>query len=62
MERCFKGGIGIDVGDRCLMEDSHGISGHNSDQRILGDELELQWRVDATALAICNYGLCKSML
>ena len=39
MERCFKEGIGIDVGDRCLLEDSHGLFNNNGDQLILGDEL-----------------------
>jgi len=40
MERHFREGVSIDVGDRCLLEDSHGLFCHNGDQLILGDELE----------------------
>ena len=50
MERCFWKNISIDVGDRCLLEDSHGLFSHNGDQLILEDELEspIEGRHDCT--------------
>jgi len=50
MERFFKEGVGINVGDRRLLEDSHGLFSHNGDQLILGDELEslIEGRCDCT--------------
>ena len=62
MERCFKEGLGINVEDRCLLEDCHGFFSHNGDQLILGDDLESLIWVDVTALAVCNQGLPKSIL
>jgi len=40
MERHFRESVGIDVEDRCLLEDSHRFFSHNGDQLILEDELE----------------------
>ena len=40
MEGCFWKNISVNVGDRCLLEDSHGLFSHNGDQLIFGDELE----------------------
>ena len=40
MERCYWKSISIDVGDKCLLEDSHGLFSHNGNQLILEDELE----------------------
>ena len=62
MERCFREGIGIDVGDRCLLEDRHGFFSHNDDQLILEDELESSMEGWHDCTAVCNQGLFKSML
>ena len=40
MERQLREGVSIDVGDRCLLEDSHRLFSHNGDQLILKDELQ----------------------
>ena len=50
MERCFKESLGINVKDRCLLDDYHGFFSHNGDQLILGDELEslMKGRHDCT--------------
>ena len=40
MEGHLQKSISIDVGDGCLLEDSHGIFSHNSDQLIFGNEFE----------------------
>ena len=50
MERRFREGVGIDVGDKCLLEDSYRLFSHNGDQLILGDELEspMEGRHDCT--------------
>ena len=40
MEGRFWKSISINVGSRCLLEDSHGLFSHNGDQLILKDELE----------------------
>ena len=40
MERCFWKSISINVSDGCLLEDSHGLFSHNSNQLIFEDELE----------------------
>jgi len=50
MERRFREGVGINVGDKCLLEDSYRLFSHNGDQLILGDELEspMEGRCDCT--------------
>ena len=55
MERHFREGISIDVGDRCLLEDSYGLFSHNSDQLILEDELKSPMKDR------CNYTCCMQL-
>jgi len=40
MEGRFWKSISIDVVNKCLLENSHGLFNNNGDQLILGDELE----------------------